>query len=257
MKKTLFSSLVWLYSLLLLAGCSDTPYTGSMLSPGDIDRYIVRAADGSICLADASDAVCFTLIPQGADTPNAPIIHVYRSKLIYVFYYEEHPIVRVERFVDTTGIRQALSDTNRGAGSSRDDPLGPNDVNTDADEIDMRETDAGEIDIHETDDLFSGNDGWFIRIHYPDGRDLPRGISQLEDSRLKITINGKPISSADIEGFLQFTGPRGTGVQFFYPNVFENTSRLTVKVTGLISDKDTVTFQIDPPAEDRSAYISE
>ena len=247
MKKTLFSSLVWLYSLLLLAGCSDTPYTGSMLSPGDIDRYIVRAADGSICLADASDAVCFTLIPQGTDTLNAPIIHVYRRKLIYVFYYDEHPIVRVERFVDTTGIRQALSDTNRGAGSSRDDPLGPGNVNADADEINTRETD----------DLFSGNDGWFIRIHYPDGRDLPRGISQLEDSGLHITINGKPISSKDIESFSQFTGPRGTGVQFFYPNIFENTSRLTVKVTGLISDKDTVTFQIDPPTEDHSAYISE
>ena len=128
MKKTLFSSFssfVWLYSLLLLTGCSDTQYTGSMLGPGDIDRYIVRAADGSICLADASDAVCFTLIPEGTDIPNAPIIHVYPQKLIYVFYYDEHPIVRVERFVDTTGIRQALTDRNRGAGSSHTtDPVG-------------------------------------------------------------------------------------------------------------------------------------
>ena len=246
MRQPLFLSFVWLYSLLILTGCSDTPYTGSMLSPVDIDKYIVRAADGSICLADALDAVCYTLIPQGADTPNAPIIHVYRSKLIYVFYHDDHPIVRVERAIDTTGIRQALTDRNQGDGSSRDDPLGAGNINTDADE-----TDTGE-----TDDLFSGNDGWFIRIYYPEGRDLRRGISQLEDSGLNITINGRLISSADIEGFAQITGPRGTGVQFFYPNVFENTSRLTVKVTGLVSEKDPVTFQIDPPTENRSAYIT-
>ena len=236
MRQPLFLSFVWLYSLLLLTGCSDTPYTGSMLSPGDIDRYIVRAADGSICLADASDAVCYTLIPQGVDTPNAPIIHVYRRKLIYVFYYDDHPIVRVERAMDTTGIRQALTDRNQEASN----------INAD----------AGETDTRETDDLFSGNDGWFIRIYYPEGRNLPRGISKLEDSGLDITINGKPISSVDIEGFAQITGPRGTGVQFFYPNVSKNASRLTVKVTGLVSEKEPVTFQIDPPTENRSAYIT-
>ena len=72
MRQTLFSSFssfVWLCSLLMLLGCSDTPQTGSMLSPGDVEKYIVKAADGSICLADASDAVCYTLIPQDADTP--------------------------------------------------------------------------------------------------------------------------------------------------------------------------------------------
>ena len=246
MRQPLFLSFVWLYSLLLLTGCSDTPYTGSMLSPGDIDRYIVRAADGSICLADASDAVCFTLIPQGADSANAPIIHIYTGKIIYVFSHDDAPIVRVERAMDTTGIRQALTDGNQGAGSSRDDPLGAGNINAD----------AGETDTRETDDLFSGNDGWFIRIYYPEGRNLPRGISKLEDSGLDITINGKPISSADIEGFAQITGPRGTGVQFFYPNVSKNASRLTVKVTGLVSEKEPVTFQIDPPTENRSAYIT-
>lgn len=275
MRQTLFFSFlffVWLYSLLLLTGCSDMPYTGSMLSPGDVEKYIVRSVDGSICLADASESVCFTLIPQGVDTTNAPIIHVYRRKLIYVFYYDEHPIVRVERAMDTTGIRQALTDRSQEAGASRDDPLGAGNINADAGETDRSQeagasrddalgadnmnADAGETETHETDDLFSGNDGWFIRIYYPEGRDLPHGISKLENSGLDITINGKPISSADIEGFAQITGLRGTGVQFFYPNIFEDTSRLTVKVTGLVSETDTVTFQVDPPAENRSAYIA-
>ena len=119
------------------------------------------------------------------------------------------------------------------------------DPETDDPEMDMHQTDDPETDAGETDDLFSGNDGWFIRIYYPEGRDLPRGISQLEDSGLNITINGKSISSADIEGFAQIMGPRGTSVQFFYPNVLENTSRLIVKVTGLVSDEETVTFQVE------------
>ena len=97
------------------------------------------------------------------DTTNVPIIYVYRRKLIYVFYYDDHPIVRVERAMDTTGIRQALTDRNQGAGSARADPLGAGNINAD----------AGETDTRETDDLFSGNDGWFIRIYYPEGRNLP------------------------------------------------------------------------------------
>ena len=249
MGQTLFSSFlcfVWLYSLLLLTGCSDTPYTGSILSPDDVGRYIVRRDDGSICLQSDLDSRCFILIPKGANTATAPIIHIYSGKIVYVFFHDDAPIVRVERAMDTTGIRQVLTDGNQGTRLSRDDPLGAGNINAD----------AGEIDTRETDDLFSGNDGWFIRIYYPEGRDLPRGISNLEDSGLNITINGKPISSADIEGFAQITGLRGRGVQFFYPNESGSTSPLTVEVTGLVSDEETVTFQIDPPTENPSAYIT-
>ena len=246
------------------------PYTGSMLTPDDVDRYIVRGADGSICLADALDTVCFTLVPEGADVPNAPIIHVYLSKLIYVFYHEDVPILQVEIVMDTTGIRQALTDRNQGAGSSGDDPLGAGNINADAGETDRNQgagssgddplgagninadagdTDTGGTDDGETDELFSGNDGWFIRIYYPEGRALPRGVLKLEDSGLKIKINGQPIRSADIEGFARITGSGGSGVQFFYPNVSGISSQLTVEVTGLVSDEETVTFNVDSPTE--------
>ena len=265
---SLFSSFVWLCSLLVLAGCSDTPHTGSMLSPGDVDKYIVRAVDGSICLAAASDAVCYTLMPQGADTPNAPIIHVYRRKLIYVFYYDDHPIVRVERAMDTTGIRQALTDRNQGAGSSGDDPLvsvedpfGDDNVNDNVndddtgnvnDDDDVNDDDnGGQIDAHHV-----VNDGWLIKIYYPAGRQPPAGLSTLANSLLKIKINGKRIGDADIVGFTPTTGPRGAGVQFFYPNESGSISPLTVEVTGLVSDEETVTFRVDPPTENRLAYIT-
>ena len=275
MRQTLFSSFssfVWLYSFLMLSGCSDTPQTGSMLSPGDVEKYIVRAADGSLCLADASDAVCFRLFPEGADTPNAPIIHVYRRKLIYVFYYEDHPIVFVERAMDTTGIRQALTSNNQGALASSgdpvvsdEDPFADDNVNgDDTDNVNDDDTDnvngddrvdrddnGSQIDAHHV-----VNDGWLIKIYYPAGRQPPAGISTLENSRLKIKINGKRVRAADIVGFTRTTGPRGAGVQFFYPNKSGSISPLTIEVTGLVSDEETVTFQVDPPTENRLAYIT-
>ena len=251
MKQLLFSSFGWLSSLLILAGCADQPSGGSMLSPADIDAYIVRGGDGSICLQSDSDSRCFTLIPKGANTATAPIIHIYSGKIVYVFSHEEQPIVRVQRAMDTTALRAVLGDTHRVPEPTNGDPLDTNNVRDALGEAGAGETGAGETD----DDLFSGNAGWLIKVSYPAGRKPPPGRLTLESSGLKIKINGKPISGADIEGFTRITGPEGAGIQFFYPNTSEKTSRLTIEVKGLVSEADTVTFQIGPPTENRSAYV--
>ena len=246
MKQTLSLSILWLYSVVFLSGCADQPSTGSILSPDDVGRYIVRRDDGSICLQSDSDARCFTLIPKDRNTANAPIIHIYSGKIVYVFSHDDAPIVRVQRSMDTTGIRQALTDGNQGTGSSHGDPLDTSNVR-DA----LGETGADEAD----DALFSGNAGWLIKLSYPPGRKPPPGRLTLENSGLKIKINGEPITGADILSFARITGPEGAGVQFFYPNISKKTSRLTVEVKGLVSEADTVTFQIDPLTENRLAYV--
>ena len=287
MRQTLFSSFslfVWLYSLLILAGCSDTPYTGSMLSLGDVDKYIVRPDSATICLQTEVDSRCFRRNADG----KGPIIHIYPQKLVYEFYYQDDPILRVQRTTDTTALRQTLSEQETqsprgdstfgngdGGGNNNGNGNGNPNGNTDPNNTDNTDLDNGNgggnnngngnddgnpngnTDPNNTDDddfgdaadLFSGNDGWFIRLYYPEGRNPPRGVRRLEDSRLTIKINGQPIRSADIQGFAHTTGSRGPTVQFFYPNVSGEASQLTVEVTGLVADGETVTFYVDPLTE--------
>ena len=252
MRQTLFPSFlsfVWLYGLLLLTGCSDMPQTSLMLDPDDIDKYIVRPDAAMICLRTEIDSRCFTRSADG----KGPIIHIHPQKLVYEFYYQDDPILRVQRATDTTALRQTLSaqetqvprgDSTLGNGNGGNNTGNPN-GNTDPNNTD----DTDEDDFGDAADLFSGNDGWFIRLYYPEGRNPPRGVRRLEDSRLTIKINGQPIRSADIQGFAHTTGSRGPAVQFFYPNVSGEASQLTVEVTGLVADGETVTFYVDPLTE--------
>ena len=244
--KQICLSILWLYSIVFLSGCADQPSTGSILSPDDVGRYIVRRDDGSICLQSDSDSRCFILIPKGANTSNAPIIHIYSGKIVYVFSHDDAPMVRVQRAMDTTALRAVLGDTHRVPESPHGDPLDTSNVHDAVGEAGVGETD---------DDLFSGNAGWLIKMSYPVGRKPPPGLLTLENSGLKIKINGKPITGADILSFMRITGPEGAGIQFFYPNTSEKTSRLTIEVKGLVSEADTVTFEIGPPIENRSAYV--
>ena len=89
--------------------CSDMPYTGSMLTPKDVDRYIV-STESSICLYNGVESSCLQLRPRGTGgaASNVPIIHVHPRKLVYMFYYEGKQIVHAEKVVDTTEIVQAL-----------------------------------------------------------------------------------------------------------------------------------------------------
>ena len=98
--------LIMLFSII---GCSDMPYTGSMLTPNDIDRYIV-STESSICLYNGVESSCLKFRPQrtGGAANNVPIIHVHPRKLVYMFYYEGKQIVHAERVIDTTEIVAAL-----------------------------------------------------------------------------------------------------------------------------------------------------
>ena len=129
-KKTRSLPLKLMYTILIIlfciTGCSDMPYTGplptlthSMLTPDDIDKYIVSPDAEILCLQNRSDSVCLTLIPEGKDL-TSPIIHIYPSSISYVFYYEGKPILQAERQTDNTDIIEDLSE------NGNDDPTGGN-----------------------------------------------------------------------------------------------------------------------------------
>ena len=114
------SILILLFSIV---GCSDpsrpgplTSYTGSMLTPLNVDDYLTTIRGGTYCIHKDTDSSCIDLIPlvnSGGDTNKGPIIHIYPEKTVYLFYHEGKPIVRVERIGDTTDIVNTLGDPNQ------------------------------------------------------------------------------------------------------------------------------------------------
>ena len=132
-RKTRLLSLIRIGSILIvllsIIGCSDR-YGGSTLTADDIDRYIVKPDDGTLCLQGESDSACLKLTPKTsgvAENINAPIIHIHPNKLIYVFYYEGRQILRAERAVDTREIVKKL----RTPQQHLDDDQGNDDDNID------------------------------------------------------------------------------------------------------------------------------
>ena len=114
------SILILLFSIV---GCSDpsrpgplTSYTGSMLTPLNVDDYLTTIRGGTYCIHKDTDSSCIDLIPlvnSGGDTNKGPIIHIYPERTVYLFYHEGKPIVRVERIGDTTDIVNTLGDPNQ------------------------------------------------------------------------------------------------------------------------------------------------
>ncbi len=107
-KTTLLSMVILLsgsFFVLLLIGCSDIPYAGSMLTPDDLDKYIIQQDSTTLCLTNGFDERCVTLIHKGKD-PAFPIIHIFPKKVIYVFYLEGIPVIRAERPIGNTGVEQ-------------------------------------------------------------------------------------------------------------------------------------------------------
>ena len=90
-----------------ITGCSDNSYTGpminhytgSMLQPGDVDKYLFTSLDGRICIGTDFESVC-----AAQRYGNQPIIHILPNKLVYMFYYDEKPILHAEKEMDTTDI---------------------------------------------------------------------------------------------------------------------------------------------------------
>ena len=286
--------LIVLFSLI---GCADNPYTGSTLTPGDVDKYITTF-DDEVCLQTNTDSACLKLTPnrQNMDNVKVPVIHIHPQKLVYVFYHEGKQILRAERAVDTSEIVEALTTgtkpdpvpqnvdpPSRGGGnpprnnnppptnnnlptqddSSNDDdntngnsppPSGggnpPVNNNPPPDDQNPISSD-GDIDaphVH--------NDGWTIWVGYPEGT-APTGPPTLENSGLKIKINGEEVSADDIRSFAQvedFNGKKG--IQFFFPTGQSDSSELEIEVDGLVEDEETVTFSMNSPVETSPEHVT-
>ena len=93
-----------------VVGCSDTPYigsAGSMLTPDDIDNYIFSPDDETLCLQSGYDSICLTLYPKGKDS-TSPIVHIYPSRIRYVFSYEGKIVLQAEKIRDNSDIISSL-----------------------------------------------------------------------------------------------------------------------------------------------------
>ena len=128
-------SLSFISSLLIIlcsiVGCSDMPYTGSMMTTDTVDEYIVSPNDELVCLQNSTDSECLTLIPKDTgkvDSTNGPIIHIHPEKLVYVFYHKGEEIIRAEKIMDTTEIVETLTETKTDPALQTDDP--PDDTGT-------------------------------------------------------------------------------------------------------------------------------
>ena len=86
--------------LFSVTGCSDMPYTGSILTVREVDRYLVSTDGEAVCFQDDSDSTCIKLTPETENSrgaTNASAIHIYPEKHLYIFYHEGKPILRAER----------------------------------------------------------------------------------------------------------------------------------------------------------------
>ncbi|MCG9133060.1 hypothetical protein J5I95_15395 [Candidatus Poribacteria bacterium] len=92
--------------LFSITGCSDMPYTGSVLTVHEVDRYLVSTDGNVVCFQDEFDATCLKLTSEtgnGANAINEPAIHIYPEKRVYVFYHEGKPILRAVRAGSNNG----------------------------------------------------------------------------------------------------------------------------------------------------------
>ena len=196
--------------LFSLTGCTNVPYTGPMLTVDDVNRYFESTGEDTVCLHDGFDVICIKVVGEGS---NIPIVHVYPTSLIYMFYYEGKPILRAERVMDTTQITQELTDT--------------------------------EIVPTLEDGNRRGNSGkvlgdWTIQIYYPDTfREADRGTTP-ETSGLDIRIvEGMKVGTdkqkdLEIMDFIQIDGLDNSRIVQF--SIETEAQEITIQVDGLVRD---------------------
>ena len=205
--------------LFSLIGCTNVPYTGPMLTVDHTDRYLESLGEDTICLQDGFDSICIKVVPEKGDgkSNNVPIVHVHPTSLIYMFYYEDKPILRAERVMDTAQITQALTGEPIANGSTQD------------------------IDINILKD-------WTIQIYYPEAfPEADRGTTP-ETSGLDIRIvEGRKIGTdkqkdLEIMNFTQIDGLDGSRIVQFA--IETEAQEITIQVDGLVLDH-TATFYIN------------
>ena len=205
--------------LFSLIGCTDVPYTGPMLTVDDVDRYLNSLGEDTVCLQDGFDSICIKVVPEKRDgeDDNIPIVHVHPTSLIYMFYYEDNPILRAERIMDTTQIVQELTDQLIADGNTQESS---NNVLKD----------------------------WTLQIYYPDAfPEADRGATP-ETSGLDIrVVEGMKIGTnkqkdLEIKNFTQIDGLDGSRIVQF--SIETEAQEITIQVNGLVPDH-TATFYIN------------
>jgi len=253
--------------LFSITGCSDMPYTGSVLPVHEVDRYLVSTDGNVVCFQDGIDSTCLNLIPETQN--GGPAIHIYPERRLYLFYHEGNPILRAERVGDppqnegggnqddNNGNNNGDNNGNNGDGNNNGNNNGGNPGGTNGDNNNGgggdngngdnpggTNGDDGDNNDNPPDNSDDGH-GWIIWVYYPEGT-APRNSPTLSESGVTVTINGKQLTDDDITGFAQFIGPNNeVGVQFFYETKSAELLDLKVRMEGVLAADDPVKFNIN------------
>ncbi|MCY3742599.1 MAG: hypothetical protein OXH00_16410 [Candidatus Poribacteria bacterium] len=220
--KIKINNITFLISCLLIvfisvAGCTDVPYSGPVVTSGDLDQYLNTIEQDTVCLEDGFDAICVKLLldkteidPTNIDY--TPTVHVHPTNIAYVFNYQGRTVLEAKRLMDTSQIVQELVEAGK-AELPSDVNLGGGDTNY----------------IPE---------GWSIEVYYPSAfREANRGNTP-ETSGLGIRIaEGETIptnrrSDLKITEFTQINKNDGRrGVRF---SVKTQTPEITIQVDGVV-----------------------
>ena len=115
--------------LFSITGCSDMPYTGSVLTVREVDRYRVSTDGNVVCFQDGIDSTCLKLIPETQN--GGPAIHIYPEKQLYLFYHEGNPIFRAARVGNNGGSGNNNNNNgNNGGSGNNGNGNGDNNGNT-------------------------------------------------------------------------------------------------------------------------------
>ena len=203
--------------LISIAGCTDVPYSGPVVTSGDLDRYLNTIEQDTVCLQDGFDVVCVKLLLDKTEaTPTnidyVPTVHVHSTNIVYVFSYQGRTILEVKRLMDTSQIVQELVETGKAEL--------PSNVNVNSGATNY---------IPE---------GWSIEIYYPSTfREASRGNTH-ETSGFGIRIaEGKTIPTnrqrdLEITEFTQINKNDGRrGVRFA---VKTQAPEITIQVDGVV-----------------------
>ena len=225
-----------LIMLFSITGCSDIPYTGQVITVGQIDQYLDSIENNTVCLQDGFDSVCVKLMLDeveidGTGVDYTPIVHVHPTSLSYVFYYEDKPILYAKKGMDTSELIQELAEVGR--------VQLPPDINN------IGNTGAQ-----------NEPEGWVIQIYYLNSgpqinRRLTLGNSGL-DIRVVEGVKMSPNTRRDlrIRNFTETDGLNGSrGVQF---SVETGAQNIMVQVGGLVPGN-TAKFHISADGVDSNS----
>ena len=227
---------------LCIVGCSDVPYTGPVLTVDSVDRYLNSTGEDTICLQDGFDTICLKVVGhESQDAP--PIVNIHPASVAFMFFYEDRPLLRAEKIMDTTELIQELVDSGQVQLPEKDEE---DDTTGNPDEMDL----SGE---------------WIIEVYYPDGfPDKDRGTTP-KTSGLDIRVgegmklSTNPDDDLEIMNFKQIDRPDGiAGVQFTVESedadisiavnglIDKHTALFYVKADGVASAENIYTFQLQP-----------